>query len=160
MKGNANVLRVLNEAARAELQAICQYRTHHHLQKGAGYSKISKRLTREHMLDEEKHLHLFMERIIELDGVPDIGFMPQLIIGEEIPSQFEADLGAEYGAIEQYKEAAILCGQIGDVVSQRLFEKILREEEHHAGDFETQLSLIHDTGLENYLARHSHVEAK
>jgi bacterioferritin len=160
MKGIEKVIEVLNQAARAELQAICQYRTHVKLQKAAGYSKISKRLTREHEEDEERHLGLFMTRIVDLDGVPDISHMPELKIGSNISDQFESDLTAEYSAIEQYREAAKVCFKAGDFTSQRLFEKILREEEDHAGDFETQLSLINQVGLQNYLSRHSHVEAK
>lgn len=160
MKGTDAVLQVLNKAARAELQAICQYRTHMELQKANGYSKISKRLTREHMADEEKHLTRFMQRIIALDGVPDISYMPALSIGSTVAVQFEKDLTTEYSAIEQYREAALICDSTGDSTSRNLFEAILAEEEDHARDFETQLSVINQTGIDEYLARHSHVEAK
>ena len=107
MKDNEKVILTLNQAARAELQAICQYKTHALLQKAAGYSKISKRITREHMGDEERHQCLFMERIIDLEGVPDISHMPELKIGSLISDQFENDLTAEYSAIEQYRDAAV-----------------------------------------------------
>lgn len=160
MKGNKNVISILQKACRAELQAISQYRTHMHMQAGAGYSKIRKRLTREHMQDEERHLDAFMERLVDLEGTPDISEMPALKIGQTIPDQYEADLGGEYSAIELYREAVRTCEEEGDFKTAKLFRNILAEEEDHAGDFETQLSLIKDCGLENYLARHSHVEAK
>jgi bacterioferritin len=101
-----------------------------------------------------------MERIIFLEGVPDISHMPSLKIGDNIPAQFENDLSAEYEAIAQYREASILCGTQGDFTSQNLFEDILADEEDHASDFEQQLAVINQTGLEAYLARNSHVEAK
>ena len=160
MKGKQPVIDALNQAARAELQAICQYRTHLELQKAAGYSRLSKRLSREHLEDEERHLRLFMERIIFLEGVPDISHMPALKIGDNVPAQFENDLSAEYNAIAQYREASVLCGEQGDFTSQNLFQDIMAEEEDHALDFETQLAVINQTGLEAYLARNSHVEAK
>jgi bacterioferritin len=160
MKSSPKVIEALNKAAQAELQAICQYKTHQALQKAAGYSRLSKRLSREHLLDEEKHLQKFMRRIIFLEGVPDISTMPELKIGTDIPTQFENDLSAEYDAISLYKESALLCGSFGDVTSQSLFEEILAEEEDHASDFEQQLSVINQTGLKGYLARNSHVEAK
>jgi bacterioferritin len=101
-----------------------------------------------------------MERIISLEGVPDISHMPALKIGDNVPAQFENDLSAEYNAIAQYREASVLCGEQGDFTSQNLFQDIMAEEEDHALDFETQLAVINQTGLEAYLARNSHVEAK
>ena len=160
MKGNPEVIRVLQGACRGELQAICQYRTHMHLQKNAGFGKIATKLTAEHMADEERHLNAFMERLADLDAIPDISTMPEPKLGVRLPDQFECDLTGEYSAIEQYRDAYKICYEVGDFTTMKLFMETLAEEEGHANDFETQLSVVKEVGYENYLARHSTLEVK
>ena len=160
MKGNSEVIEVLQKACRAELQAICQYRTHMHLQKNAGFGKISSKITAEHMADEERHLNAFMERLVDLEAMPNISTMPEPKIGVMPPDQFEADLAGEYSAVEQYRDAYKVCEGAGDFTSMKLFMDILVEEEGHANDFETQLTVIKEVGYENYLARHATLEVK
>ena len=160
MKGNKKILALLQKAIESEQLAIRQYEIHSRLQKSQGFSKIKKRLTNEHLQDEYKHLKKLMDRLLFLEGIPDTSKSVEQNVGKTLPEQFEHDLTAEYSAIEQYREAMKVCLEENDHQTYRILEHILTDEEDHADDLETQLSLINKAGIENYIARNAHIEAK
>jgi bacterioferritin len=160
MKGSKKVLALLQKAIESEQLAIRQYEVHARVQKSQGFSKIKKRLTAEHLHDEYKHLKKLMDRLLQLGGTPDTSKATEQNIGTGLPEQFENDLAAEYSTIEQYRDAMTTCLEEKDHQTYRILEHILTDEEEHADDLETQLSLINKSGIENYSARNAHVEAK
>ena len=160
MKGNKKILVLLQKAIDSEQVAIRQYEIHARLQKSQGFSKIKKRLTSEHLNDEYKHLKKLIDRMLFLEGTPDTSKSVNQNIGKSLPEQFENDLTAEYSAIELYRDAMKVCLEENDHQTYRILEHILTDEEEHADDLETQLSLINKSGIENYCARNAHVEAK
>jgi bacterioferritin len=153
MTGNSKVIKVLNDGARAELQGISQYVIHRAMQENFGFPKLAASLSFAHARDEMRHLDLFIDRILFLEGMPDLSSPLPLHVGTDVMHQLEHDLEGEYTAVAAYVEAALLCEREGDLGSRDLFTTILKEEEGHANDVETQLSIIAKIGLENYLNR-------
>jgi bacterioferritin len=151
MQGDARVLDLLNEVLTNELTAVNQYYLHGAMQKNWGFTKLGEH-TYEESIDEMKHADLLIQRILFLDGLPNLQRLDPLSIGETVPEQLKADLGVEVHAMETLRRGIALCLEVPDQVSRLLLEDILRSEEEHVDYLETQLSLIESLGLQEYLS--------
>jgi bacterioferritin len=150
MKGKPEVLEVLSEALREELGAISQYILHSEMCENWGYRRLGDSVKKQ-AIGEMKHAEILVERILFLEGMPNLGDLPRLTIGKEVKQQIENDLALEKSAVADYNQAIATCRKVGDNASADLLEGILHDEEEHVDFLETQLSLIKDIGLENYL---------
>lgn len=150
MKGNSQVIEALNRALTAELTAINQYFLHAKMCANWGYHQLAKK-HREESIDEMRHADLLIERILFLEGVPEIARYDVIRIGQDVKEQLENDLAAERAAIQFYNESAAKCNAADDAGSRDLFEKLIHDEEGHLNWLEIQLRLIEAIGLDNYL---------
>jgi bacterioferritin len=153
MKGDAKVIEYLNQGLRHELTAINQYWLHYRLLDNWGYKELAKTWRKE-SIEEMQHADKFTDRIIFLDGFPNMQVLNQLKIGQDVKQVIESDLGLEYEARSLYQEAAAHCDSVGDRVSRVLFEELMKDEEKHIDFLETQLSLIAHLGLQLYAQKH------
>jgi bacterioferritin len=149
MKGDKGVIEYLNKALRAELTAISQYWLHFRLQNDWGYGKLAKK-SRAESIEEMGHADRLMDRIIFLEGHPNLQTLDPLRIGENPKETLECDLAAEMEAVALYKEARDHCEKVRDYVSKDLFEALLADEEGHVDFIETQLDLIARIGEQNW----------
>ncbi len=150
MKGNAKVMEVLQEALKAELTAINQYFVHAEMCENWGYHRLSE-VTKKEAIDEMKHAEKLIERILFLEAVPNMTFF-KIKIGETVQKQLENDLALEIDAVRRYNEGIQICRQQGDNGSRDLIQQLLENEETHVDFLETQLHLIGEVGLDNYLS--------
>jgi len=150
MRGNEKVIQVLNKALKEELTAINQYFVHAEMCENWGYKKLAEYIKKQ-SIDEMKHAEALVERILFLEGKPNMAEILPLTIGESVKAQLENDLALETAAVASYNEAMRICGEAGDNGSRELFKKLLQDEEGHADWLETQLGMIKDIGIENYL---------
>ena len=153
MKGNQKVIAALSEALKAELTAINQYFCHAEMCENWGYHNLGK-ITKGHSIGEMKHAEALMERILFLEGMPNMTDMDKLRIGKTVPQQIENDLALEKGAVVSYNEAVETCRKAGDNATADFLTVILKDEEQHVDFLETQLTLIDQLGLQNYLVQH------
>lgn len=151
MKGDAKVIELLNTALGNELVAINQYFLHSRMFKDWGLSKLAEK-EYEESIDEMKHADKLIERILFLEGLPNLQKLGQLKIGENTKEMLECDLSIELIAVPDLKEGIKYSESIGDYVSRDLFADILESEEEHIDWLETHLSLIDRVGLQNYEA--------
>lgn len=149
MQGDKDVIEYLNKALKSELTAINQYWLHYRLQEDWGYTKIAKKM-REESIEEMGHADKLVERILMLEGHPNLQYLDPLRIGENIKECLECDLAGEYDARALYQEARDVCNEKKDYVSQKLFEDLMADEEGHIDWLETQLELIENIGIQNY----------
>lgn len=149
MKGDAKVIAYLNEALKNELTAINQYFLHARIFKDWGLAKLDEKEYHE-SIDEMKHADWLIQRILFLEGLPNLQDLGKLMIGENTKEILECDLKMEMHAIPMLKEAVAYCESVSDFVSRELFAKILDSEEEHVDWLETQLSLIDKIGIQNY----------
>lgn len=149
MKGNKDVLEFLNKSLRHELTAVNQYWLHYRLLDDWGFTKLAKKL-REESIEEMEHADKLIERILMLEGHPNMQKLDPLKIGENIKEVLECDLAGEQSAAKLYREAREVCNDKKDYVSQNLFEEILSDEESHIDWLETQLDLLNTIGVQNY----------
>ena len=150
MKGDRKVIDYLNAVLRNELVAINQYFLHSRMYKDMGLKELADH-EYEESLDEMKHADLFIERILFLEGLPNMQDIGKLRIGEDTREMLECDLKLEMAALPELKDAIVWCEEIRDFVSRDLFDSILASEEEHVDWLETQLGLIEQMGIENYL---------
>ncbi|MBI3667625.1 MAG: bacterioferritin [Acidobacteria bacterium] len=155
MKGNAKVLHHLNETLKAELTAINQYFLHASMCKNWGYERMAKK-QREEAVEEMKHAEILMDRILFLEGAPDMTDMFPIKIGQNIKQQLQNDLALELDAIPRLNAAIKTAVEVGDNASRELFQKILVDEEEHVDYLEAQLGMIKEVGLELYLSQQMH----
>ena len=155
MKGNASVIDALNSILTAELTAINQYFIHHKMCKNWGYDRLSKK-KRDESIEEMKHADVVIERILFLDGVPNMQRLNPVKVGEDPIEQHKLDLELELEAYARLNEAIKLCRDAGDNGTRELLEKILEDEEQSIDWHETQLRLVADLGKEHYLAQNMH----
>lgn len=152
MKGKPEVLNVLSELLKEELGAISQYFLHAEMCENWGFMRLSKSI-KEQSIGEMKHAEKLIERILFLEGLPNMGDLPRLSIGKNVKQQLENDLALEKSAVQEYNQAVATCQKSGDHASAELLRILLEDEEEHVDFLETQLSLIKDLGLENYLLK-------
>jgi bacterioferritin len=151
MQGSAKVIAVLNEVLTAELTAINQYFIHAKMCANWGYMRLAKKI-RDESIDEMKHADEIIERILFLDGVPNLQRLGKVNVGETVKEQMELDLDLEKAARVRLNEGIGLCRDELDNGTRALLEKILVDEEEHADWLETQLNLIAQLGETAYLA--------
>ena len=149
MKGDAKVIEYLNAALRSELTAVSQYWLHYRLQEDWGYGKIAGK-SRAESIEEMNHADRLIQRIIFLEGHPNLQKLDPLRIGQNIKETLEADLAGEHDARTLYIEAREHCDKVGDYVSKALFDDLIGDEEGHIDFLETQLGLYEQIGAQNY----------
>ncbi len=149
MKGDAKVIEYLNKVLKNELTAINQYFLHSRMLKDWGLDKMGDYEYKE-SIEEMNHADWVIERILFLEGLPNLQDLGRLRIGEDIKEILEADLALEHDAIPDLRDAVEYCESVRDYVSRDLFKKILDNEEEHVDFIETQLGLIEKVGLANY----------
>ncbi|AEV35542.1 Bacterioferritin [Pseudovibrio sp. FO-BEG1] len=149
MKGEPKVLEYLNKALRHELTAVNQYWLHYRLLEDWGFTKLAKK-EREESIEEMEHADKLIERIIFLEGHPNLQTLDPLRIGQDLKECLECDLAGEYSARALYKEAREVCREEGDYVTMKLFEDLMADEEGHIDFLETQLELLEKIGVERY----------
>lgn len=149
MKGDTRVVELLNTALGNELVAINQYFLHSRMYKDWGLEALADHEYAE-SIDEMKHADALMQRILFLEGLPNLQHLGRLKIGENTTEMLQADLALEQEALPMLKDAIKYCESIGDYISRDLFDDILGSEEEHVDWLETQLSLIERLGIKNY----------
>ena len=149
MKGDAKVIDYLNQSLRHELTAVNQYWLHYRLLEDWGYIKLAKK-ERKESIEEMQHADKLVNRIVFLEGFPNLQQLNPLRIGQNVKEVLEADLEGEYDARTLYNEAREVCRAANDYVSMKLFEDLLGDEESHINFLETQLKLLGDIGPERY----------
>jgi bacterioferritin len=152
MKGDAKVIAVLQEVLKAELTAINQYFLHAEMCENWGYEKLAAQ-TRAESIEEMTHAEKLIERILLLDGTPNMSDYFKIVVGADVKAQFSNDLNVEYDAVKRLNEGIRLCVAAGDNGSRELLQRILVDEEHHIDYLEAQLHAIQEIGLPNYLAQ-------
>jgi bacterioferritin len=155
MKGDAKVIAVLNQVLKAELTAINQYFLHAEMCENWGYERMAKH-TRAESIEEMTHAEKLMERILLLDGAPNMTDYFKINIGQTVGDQLKNDLQLEYDAVKRLNDGIETAVKAGDNGSRELLEKILKDEEHHVDWLEGQLHAISEMGMENYLAQQLH----
>ena len=153
MKGNLKVIEYLNKALRHELTAVNQYWLHYRLLDNWGYKVLAKQWRKE-SIEEMRHADKLIERIIFLDGNPNMQTLESLRIGQTVKEVLDRDLQAEMEARTLYEEAVTHCHSVKDYVTRELFEQLMHDEEHHIDFLETQIDLVAKLGLELYAQHH------
>jgi bacterioferritin len=153
MKGDPKVIEYLNKGLRSELTAINQYWIHYRLLDDWGYLDLAKKWRAE-SIEEMQHADKFTQRIIFLEGLPNMQTLDPIRIGQNVKEILEADLKAEHEARLLYQEAATYCQSVKDYPSKDLFEELMADEEGHIDFLETQLDLVEKLGLQLYSQHH------
>jgi bacterioferritin len=151
MQGSPEIIELLNEVLTGELTAINQYFVHAKMCGNWGFTRLEEKV-REESIEEMKHAEALVERILFLDGTPNLQRLGNLLIGETVEEQFASDLALELRAVELLRRCISAALEAGDTGSRELFEHILVNEEEHIDWLETQQAAIERTGIENYLA--------
>jgi bacterioferritin len=151
VKGDTQVIALLNDVLSAELTAVNQYWLHARLCESWGYERLWKKI-REESLEEMKHADELIERILYLEGMPNLQKLGKINVGESVPEQFKLDLQVEYEAVKRLNEGIEACRGKGDNGSRALLEKMLSDEEDHVDWLEEQERLVQTLGEPAYLA--------
>jgi len=151
MKGNAKLLQSLNGLLADELAAINQYMVHAEMVENWGYGKLAK-LIKGRAITEMKHAEKLIERILFLEGIPIVSKLSDIHIGADVPKQFGNDLDSEMGAVKSYNAAIKLAQEVADNATKELLDSILKDEDSHVDEIETQQDQIKQMGLPQYLS--------
>jgi len=152
MKGDRKIIDLLNEVLTAELTAINQYFVHSEMCENWGYQRLHH-VIQKHSIGEMKHAEELIERILFLEGIPNMQRLHKINIGENVPEIFMVDLALEMDALPRLNKGIELCRELGDNNSRHLLEEILEDEEEHVDWIESQIALIEQVGADNYLAQ-------
>ena len=155
MQGNPRIIETLNEVLTAELTAINQYFIHAKMCKNWGYQRLAEHIQDE-SIDEMKHADSIIERILFLEGVPNMQRLFPVRVGETVREQFELDLQVEVEAVKRFNDGIALAVEVGDNATRHMLEEMLVSEEDHVDWLETQLEAIRQVGEQNYLAQQLH----
>ena len=155
MRGDAQILEVLNEILTAELTGINQYFVHSKMCENWGYKRLAKKKWDE-SIDEMKHADDVIERILFLEGTPNMQRLNHVRIGEDPVEQHRLDLAMEHEAVERYNRAIALCIEKNDAGTREMLEHILKSEEDGVDWLEAQLHIVDEIGKERYLAEQIH----
>lgn len=150
MKGDKKVIQFLNKVLGNELTAINQYYLHAKMYKDWGITKLAAK-EYEESIDEMKHADVLIERILFLEGLPNLQDLNKLLVGENVEEMLSCDLKLELTAHADLKEAIVHCESVKDYTSRALFRHILDSEEEHIDWLETQLEMIGQMGIQNYI---------
>ena len=150
MKGDDRMIEKLNALLSEELTAINQYMVHSEMTENWGYGKLHG-TGEKRAFKEMKHAEDLIERVLFLEGMPIVSKLNKIAIGRDVEAQHKNDLALEYDAIKQYNEAIKLAHEVDDNGSRKLLEEILKDEEAHVDELETQLEQIMQMGIQNYL---------
>jgi bacterioferritin len=151
MRGDPAVIEALNSILTAELTAINQYFVHAKMCRNWGLLRLAKH-NRDESIDEMKHADSVIERILFLDGVPNMQRLSSVRVGEAVVEQFKLDLDLELDAVKRYNGAIVLCTEKNDAGTREMLEELLKDEENSVDWHEAQLGLIEKVGAERYLA--------
>ena len=154
-RGDKDIIKVLNQVLTGELTAINQYFIHAKMCGDWGYERLHKHI-REESIDEMKHAEAIIERVLYLRGVPNVQRLGKVNVGETVLEQLTLDLALENEALPLLNTGIALCRERGDTGSRLLLEQILAEEERHVDWLESQLELVEQIGLANYLTQQVH----
>jgi bacterioferritin len=152
MKGNDEIIQVLQDVLCAELTAVNQYFVHARMCENWGYRKLAEH-TRKESIEEMQHAQLVIDRILYFDGAPNMQKYMKINVGRSVPDQFHADLDVEYQAVPRLNKGIEVARNLGDNGTRALLEAILKDEEAHVEWLEAQLGIIKEIGVENYLAQ-------
>jgi len=151
MKGDKNLVTLLNDVLTAELTAVNQYFLHARLCHHWGYAKLYERVRKE-SIEEMKHADELIDRILYLEGLPNLQRYGKVNVGQTVPEQFKLDLEVEYEAVKRFNDGIESCRAAGDNGTREMLERMLREEEAHVDWLETQQESIKQIGVERYLS--------
>ncbi len=152
MKSNSELIEALNEILTGELTGINQYFIHYRMQKNWGYERLAHK-SREESIGEMKHADDLIERILYLEGIPNVQRMAKVAVGEAPVEQIQLDLALEKQAVAKLNETIALCRKKGDNGTRELLERILVSEEDHVDWLESQLVLVSQLGEQLYLSQ-------
>ncbi|MGH3908465.1 MAG: bacterioferritin [Pseudonocardiaceae bacterium] len=152
MRGDEEVLTLLNEQLTSELTAINQYFLHAKMQANWGFTKLAEH-TKKESIEEMHHAERITDRILFLEGLPNYQKLFTLRVGQTVREQFEADLAVEHEVVERLRPGIGMCREKGDITTANIFEDILADEEDHIDYLETQLELIEKLGEQLYLSQ-------
>ncbi|SRR6266542_2979969 len=155
MQGDKKIIDILNDVLTAELTAINQYFVHAEMCDNWGYEHLYERV-RKHAIGEMKHAEQLIERVLFLEGLPNVQRLGKINIGQTVPEQFKVDLALEVDAVKRLNDGIETCRELDDNNSRHLLEEILEDEEEHVNWIEAQLALIEQVGVGNYLAQQIH----
>jgi len=152
MQGDKKIIDLLNDVLTSELTAINQYFVHAEMCENWGYERLAK-VIRKHSIGEMKHAEELIERVLFLEGIPNMQRLGKINIGENVPEMFKVDLALELDAVARLNPAIETCRELSDNNTRHLFEEILEDEEEHIDWLEAQHALLAQVGTQNYLAQ-------
>lgn len=152
MKGQPQIIEYLNDVLTAELTAVNQYFLHARIAKNWGYERLAKKIYEE-SIEEMRHADSLVQRVLFLEGLPNLQRLGKVNVGESVPEMFALDLQVEYASVKTLNEGIALARSLGDNGTRDLFQHILEDSEEHVDWLESQLELIKQLGAQNYLAQ-------
>ena len=155
MKGDAKIIDLLNEVLTGELTAVNQYFLHSRMCRNWGYQRLAERIYKE-SIDEMKHADELIERILFLEGLPNVQRLSKIMVGQTVHEILKNDLAVEMHAVPLLNKGIQQCRDAGDNGSEILLDKILKAEEEHVDWLEAQLTLVQQVGEQNYLSQQIH----